>query len=161
MDFLFLRLGATYVPGATSTGGGILPRPHWLRDAKIPLTGLSLWCAYGTTATQLAEKFANQAVASTAQSSKKTTLDRLRKQRDALTFTETSAEAVKTAQGAVSTAAEQAAAERTRVVAGTYAGNGKRRSAPHARPCSRHRRIAPRPSRRPSSMAGLPLPSTP
>ena len=105
MDFLFLRLGATYVPGAAPTGGGILPRPHWLSDAKVPLTGLSLWCAYGTTATQLAEKFANQAVASTAQSSKKTTLDRLRKQRDALTFTETSAEAVKTAQGAVSTAA--------------------------------------------------------
>ena len=25
------------------------------------LTALSLWCAYGTTATQLAEKFANQA----------------------------------------------------------------------------------------------------
>ena len=45
------------------------------------LTGLSLWCAYGTTATQLAEKFANQAVASTSQTSKQTTLDRLRLQR--------------------------------------------------------------------------------
>jgi hypothetical protein len=38
----------------------------------------------------------------------------LRKQRDALTFTETSAEAVKTAQDAVFTAAEQASAERSR-----------------------------------------------
>ena len=78
------------------------------------LTGLSLWCAYGTTATQLAEKFANQAVASAAQSSRETTLDRLRKQRDALTFTETSVEAVKTAEAAVATATEQAAVERAR-----------------------------------------------
>jgi hypothetical protein len=80
----------------------------------VVLTGLSLWCAYGTTATQLAEKFANQAVASTAQSSRETTLDRLRKQRDALTFTETSADAVKTAEAAVATATEQAAVERAR-----------------------------------------------
>ena len=80
----------------------------------VVLTGLSLWCAYGTTATQLAEKFANQAVASTAQSSRETTLDRLRRQRDALTFTETSAEAVKTAEAAVATATEQAAVERAR-----------------------------------------------
>ena len=80
----------------------------------IVLTGLSLWCAYGTTATQLAEKFANQAVASTAQTSRETTLDRLRKQRDALTFTETSAEAVKTAEAAVAAATEQASAERAR-----------------------------------------------
>jgi hypothetical protein len=78
------------------------------------LTALSLWCAYGTTATQLAEKFANQAVASSAQSSRETTLDRLRKQRDAITFTETSAEAVKTAEAAVATATEQAAVERAR-----------------------------------------------
>ena len=80
----------------------------------IVLTGLSLWCAYGTTATQLAEKFANQAVASTDQTSKQTTLDRLRQQRDALSFTETSAEAVKTAEAAVVAATEQAAAERAR-----------------------------------------------
>jgi hypothetical protein len=79
----------------------------------VVLTGLSLWCAYGTTATQLAEKFANQAVANTSQS-RETTLDRLRKQRDALTFTETSAEAVKTAEAAVATATEQAAVERAR-----------------------------------------------
>jgi hypothetical protein len=37
-------------------------------------------------------------------SNRETTLERLRKQRDALTFTETSAETVKTAQDAVSTA---------------------------------------------------------
>jgi hypothetical protein len=60
------------------------------------------------------EKFANQAVASTAQTSKQVTLDRLRQQRDALRFTETSAEAVKTAQDAVTAAAEQATAERAR-----------------------------------------------
>jgi hypothetical protein len=75
---------------------------------------MAMWCAYGTTATQLAEKFANQAVASMAQTSKQTLLDRLRKQRDALTFTETSAEGVKTAEAAVATATEQAAAERAR-----------------------------------------------
>jgi hypothetical protein len=78
------------------------------------LTTLSLWCAYGTTATQLAEKFANRAVASMAETSKQTVLDRLRKQRDALSFTETSAETVKTAQDAVATAAAQADAERAR-----------------------------------------------
>ncbi len=78
------------------------------------LTGLSLWCAYGTTATQLAERFANQAVASVAQTSKQTTLDRLSKQRDALIFTETSAEAVNTAEAAVAAATTQADAERSR-----------------------------------------------
>jgi len=80
----------------------------------VVLTGLSLWCAYGTTATQLAEKFANQAVASVAQTSRQTALDRLRKQRDALAFTETSAETVKTAKDAVAVATEQANAERSR-----------------------------------------------
>jgi hypothetical protein len=80
----------------------------------LVLTGLSLWCAYGTTATQLAEKFASQAVAAASQTGKQITLDRLRKQRDALAFTETSAEAVKTAQDAVAVAAEQADAERSR-----------------------------------------------
>ncbi len=78
------------------------------------LTALSLWCAYGTTATQLAEKFAAQAVASVAQTSKQTTLDRLRKQQDSLTFTETSAETVKTAEDAIAAATAQADAERAR-----------------------------------------------
>jgi hypothetical protein len=80
----------------------------------VVLTGLSLWCAYGTTATQLAEKFATQAVAAASQTGKQAILDRLRRQRDALTFTETSAETVKTAQDAVAVAAEQANAERSR-----------------------------------------------
>jgi hypothetical protein len=78
------------------------------------LTGLSLWCAYGTTATQLAEKFANQAVAQSDLSIRQATLDRLRRQRDAFKFTETSEEAVRTAEATVISAAEQAAAERTR-----------------------------------------------
>jgi hypothetical protein len=84
----------------------------------VVLTCLSLWCAYGTTATQLAEKFATQAVATVAQSSKQTVLDRLRKQRDALTFTDASAEAVKTAESVVATAAARAADERKRVTCG-------------------------------------------
>ena len=84
----------------------------------LVLTCLSLWCAYGTTATQLAEKFANQAVATVGQTSKQTVLDRLRKQRDALTFIETSAEAVKTAESVVATAAARAADERKRVTCG-------------------------------------------
>ena len=80
----------------------------------IVLTGLSLWCAYGTTATQLAEKFATQAVAQSDLSIRQATLDRLRAQRDAFKFTETSEEAVRTAEATVITAAEQAAAERAR-----------------------------------------------
>ena len=80
----------------------------------VVLTGLSLWCAYGTTATQLAEKFADQAVAIAAQTSKQTTLDRLREQRDKLVFTETSEEAVETAKASLATATEQANMERAR-----------------------------------------------
>jgi hypothetical protein len=80
----------------------------------IVLTGLSLWCAYGTTATQLAEKFASQAVAQSDLSTRQTALDRLRGQRDGLKFTETSEEAVRTAEATVTTATEQAAAERAR-----------------------------------------------
>ena len=63
------------------------------------LTGLSLWCAYGTTATQLAVKFADQAVASTTQATKQGKLDRLledkRKQQP---YTVTSAEALRGSQ---------------------------------------------------------------
>jgi hypothetical protein len=80
----------------------------------IVLTALSLWCAYGTTATQLAEKFASQAVAQSDLSTRQATLDRLRAQRDGLKFTETSEEAVRTAEATVTTAIEQAAAERAR-----------------------------------------------
>jgi hypothetical protein len=80
----------------------------------IVLTGLSLWCAYGTAATQLADKFASQAVAQSDLSSRQATLDRLRGLRDAFKFTETLEEAVRTAEGTVATAAEQTAAERAR-----------------------------------------------
>src|SRR5262245_23527893 len=52
----------------------------------IVLTGLSLWCAYGTTATQLAARFATQAVAATTQEDNRAKLKRLRAQRDALSF---------------------------------------------------------------------------
>jgi hypothetical protein len=78
------------------------------------LTVLSLWCAYGTTATQLAEKFTNQTVAQSDLSARQTKLDRLRIQRDVLKFSEISEEAVRTAEAAVATAADQAAAERAR-----------------------------------------------
>jgi hypothetical protein len=49
-----------------------------------------------------------------AETSKQMVLDRLRKQRDALAFTETSAKSVKSAEDAVATAAAQAEAERAR-----------------------------------------------
>jgi hypothetical protein len=78
------------------------------------LTVLSLWCAYGTTATQLADKFADRAVAQSDLSTRQTKLDRLRAQRDALKFTETSEEAVRTVEATVGTASEQATAERAR-----------------------------------------------
>jgi hypothetical protein len=78
------------------------------------LTTLSLWCGYGTTATQLAEKFANRAVAEMALSERQTTLDRLRRQRDALEFIETSEGAVKTGEDTVAVAAKQAEDERAR-----------------------------------------------
>jgi hypothetical protein len=84
----------------------------------LVLTCLSLWCAFGATATQLAEKLTNQAVATVAQSSKQTVLERLRKQRDALNFTHISADAVKTAESVVATAAARAADERKRVICG-------------------------------------------
>jgi hypothetical protein len=78
------------------------------------LTTLSLWCAYGTTATQLAEKFADRAVAQSTLSSRQATLDRLRGQRDALVFVETTEEMVETARRAVATAHEQVEAEKAR-----------------------------------------------
>ena len=75
----------------------------------------SLYSHFGITALQLASKTTNQTVAAKTQDSKQITLDRLRKQRDDIPrFTTTTREAVKTAEDAVTTAAEQAAAERTR-----------------------------------------------
>ena len=81
----------------------------------VVLTGLSLWCAYGTTATQLAEKFANQTVANTAQASRQATLDRLVAQRKAMpAFVDTAEDAVTTARDAVATAERQVQAEKER-----------------------------------------------
>ena len=92
---------------------------HWTRSgacwfAFVVLTGLSLWCAYGTTATQLAERLAHRIVASDAKADRTATRDRLRKLRDALVFAETSAEAVRTAEAAVKAVADQVKAERDR-----------------------------------------------
>ena len=79
------------------------------------LTGLSLWCAYGTTATQLAVKFADQAVAGTTQATRQGKLDRLledkRKQQP---YTVTSEEALKEARESSKTATEQKTAECSR-----------------------------------------------
>jgi hypothetical protein len=78
----------------------------------VVFTSLSLWCAYGTTATQLAERIATKAVAVTDQAQRQSTLDRLRAERDALpTYAPTTAESVKAADDAVNTAATQARAE--------------------------------------------------
>jgi hypothetical protein len=88
-----------------------LPRAVACWLVFVVLTGLSLWCAYGTTATHLAVKFANQAVAGTALENAKTKLDRLRKQRDALQYVETSEGAVTTAQEALTAATAERIAE--------------------------------------------------
>src|SRR5262245_42527546 len=82
------------------------------------LTGLSLWCAYGTTAIQLASRIATQAVVSTSDEDNRAKLKRLRAQRDALSVTETSAEAVKAAEGTVEAAKKSADEERARVRCG-------------------------------------------
>jgi hypothetical protein len=78
------------------------------------LTTLSLWCAYGTTATQLAEKFADRAVAQSNPSSRQATLDRLRGQRDALVFVETTEKMLETATNAMVIAHAQVEAEKGR-----------------------------------------------
>ena len=76
------------------------------------LTGLSLWCAYGTTATQLAEKFADQTVASTTQAAKQRKLDRLLEdKRKQLPYTVTSEEVVRLANEKSATATNQRIAE--------------------------------------------------
>ena len=76
------------------------------------LTGLSLWCAYGTTATQLAVKFADQAVASTDQTTKQGKLDRLLEdKRKQLPFTVTSEDVVRLAEEKSATATTQKEAE--------------------------------------------------
>jgi hypothetical protein len=105
------------------------------------LTGLSLWAGYGNTTVQLAERIANKAMAGTAQQDNRGTLNRLRDQRDALSFTETSAAAVEAVQAAVTAATEQAASERARGdCKELWAGNGRGRSALPAKPYARPRR---------------------
>ena len=94
-------------PPQTGALHGVLAGVH---RAYWPVAG----APNGTTATQLAEKFANQAVASTAQMSRQATVDRLHPQRDALIFTETSAETVKADEDAVAATSEQVIAERAR-----------------------------------------------
>ncbi len=75
-------------------------------------TGLSLWCAYGTTATQLAEKFADQTVASTTQAPKQRKLDRLLEdKKKQLPYTVTSEEVVRLAKEKSDTATNQRIAE--------------------------------------------------
>jgi hypothetical protein len=72
----------------------------------------SLWCAFGTTAGQLAERFANQVVAKTAEHDKASKLERLRGQRAALgTFSRVGPEGVKAAQDAVDSAVSAKAQE--------------------------------------------------
>lgn len=83
--------------------------------AFIFLTVMSLWCAYGTSSVQLAERMADQTAAKTSQSAEQATLDRVRAQRDAMPpFVETLPEAVQAAQAAVTAASGQADAERAR-----------------------------------------------
>jgi hypothetical protein len=80
--------------------------------AFVWLTAFSLMCASGLTATQLAEKFANQSVASTAQTSQQATLDRLVSTRKAMPVVPpTSEEALAAANDAVTTAVNQRAVE--------------------------------------------------
>jgi RNA-binding protein YhbY len=71
------------------------------------LTMMSLWCAFGTTAGQLADKIANQGVAQIAAKEKTDKLARLRADRAALgTFPRATPESVKAAQDAVRAAAD-------------------------------------------------------
>lgn len=90
------------------------------------LTGLSLWCAYGTTAVQLAEKIAVRAAMTTTETDRRAIVDRLRAQREALpAFTPTTAGVVAAAAAAIATAEAQARAE---------CGNGDpRQRGPHCR----------------------------
>jgi hypothetical protein len=76
------------------------------------LTALSLWCAYGTAAVQLASHMSDKTVAATARQDRQTALDRLREERSKLpAFTPASADAVEAAEALSKTAIEQAKAE--------------------------------------------------
>jgi hypothetical protein len=78
------------------------------------LACLSMWCAYGITATQGAEKTVTKQVAASSRELAQRALDRLQGQRDALIFTETTEEMVEAASRAVTTAHEQVEAEKAR-----------------------------------------------
>lgn len=76
------------------------------------LTFMSLWCAYGMNATQIAERTADRAAAESDRRTKKEALDRATAERKALPdFRRTTAAALDAAQKAVEAAARQAAAE--------------------------------------------------
>lgn len=76
------------------------------------LTVMSLWCAYGTTATQLAERVTNKAVALAGQQAAQTRLQNARTARAALpAFEPTTQAQVRTAQAAADTARQQREAE--------------------------------------------------
>ena len=93
------------------------------------LTCLSLWCAGGMTATQLATRLTSQIVAATTQQSKEQALEELKEQRKKMpAFAETSAEALETAKQGVTTAKEQADAERGRGMQGDLPRAGRRRA---------------------------------
>jgi hypothetical protein len=80
----------------------------------VVLACLSMWCAYGITATQGAEKTVTKQVAASSRELAQRALDRLQGQRDALVFTETTEEMVEAASRAVKTAHEQVEAEKAR-----------------------------------------------
>jgi hypothetical protein len=79
------------------------------------LTALSLWCAFGLTATQLAEKVSGQAVAQKTYEQREKDLNRLLAERRALPAFQPRAETAETtAREAVERAAESAKAECTK-----------------------------------------------
>lgn len=95
---------------ALATGLRLKGAVAWV--AYVVLTGMSLWCAFGTTAGQLAERMGNKAVAQTEQAQRQATLDRLRSDRARLPqFVPVTEDAVEAARGAVTAAADQKTAE--------------------------------------------------
>jgi hypothetical protein len=76
------------------------------------LTALSLWCAYGTAAVQLASHMSDKTVAATVRQDRQASLDRIREERSKLpVFTPATAEAVEAAEALSKAATEQAKAE--------------------------------------------------
>jgi hypothetical protein len=95
-------------------------RLAWL--AFTVLTIMSLWCAWGTTAGQLAERIGNKAVEASKQDGAKGKLERLKAERDGMRFDRADDATVKAAEGAV--AAAQAAVEQE---CGTVGRNCRKR----------------------------------